>query len=163
MELQNLRDLFVEELADLYSAETQLVEAIPLMAQAASSTELRNSFQTHLGQTQNQINRLEQIFSQLGVSPSNKTCKGMRGIISEAQETIKENGNPNVKDAALIAQAQRVEHYEIAGYGSVRTYAQQLGENRAAELLQQTLNEEAETDKKLTQLAVEIVNAKAGS
>ena len=161
MKLETLRDLYVEQLNDLYSAENQLVQALPKMAKAASNTQLQNAFQSHLTQTKEHVRRLEQIFSQLGVKPKNQTCKGMEGLIKEGDEMIKMKGEPAAIDAGLIAVAQRVEHYEIAGYGCVRTYAAQLGEKQGATLLQQTLGEEGETDKKLTQLAETVINLEA--
>ncbi len=153
MMLNDLKDLFVQELRDLYDAEHQITRALPKMANAASSTELRKAFNNHLEQTQGQIQRLERIFTDMGVPPQGKKCKAMEGIISEGEEVISANGNPSVKDAALIAAAQRVEHYEIAGYGAVRTYAKELGHSDAASLLQKTLDEEGKTDDKLTSLA----------
>jgi ferritin-like metal-binding protein YciE len=156
MELSSLEDLFVEELKDLYSAETQLTKALPKMAKAATSKELRAGFEKHLKQTQDHVDRLEQIFNDLEVSPKGKKCQAMAGLIEEGSEVIEEDAEPEVKDAALIAAAQRVEHYEIAGYGCVRTYAKLLGNTDAMRLLQQTLDEEGETDKALTKLAESI-------
>src|SRR5215510_1982016 len=150
MELSSLEDLFVDELKDLYSAETQLLKAIPKMAKAAKSRELKAGFEKHLKQTEGHVDRLETIFEELEASPKGKKCKAMEGLIEEGAEVIEEDMAPDVKDAALIAAAQRVEHYEIAGYGCVRTYAKLLGEMDARDLLQQTLDEEAETDQKLT-------------
>ena len=161
MKLETLRDLYVEQLRDLYSAETQLVKALPKMAKAASHTELRSAFQQHLNQTEGHVQRIEQIFQQHGGKPTGQTCKGMEGLISEGEEMIKMKGDPAAIDAGLIAAAQRVEHYEIAGYGCVRTYAQLLGDTRGAQLLQQTLDEEGMTDKKLTQLAERVINLEA--
>jgi ferritin-like metal-binding protein YciE len=161
MKLESLRDLYVEQLQDLYSAETQLVEALPEMAKAASHAQLQAAFQEHLAQTQTQVRRLEQIFQQLGASPEGQTCKGMEGLIREGEEMIKARGDAAAIDAGLIAAAQRVEHYEIAGYGCVRTYARQLGEQQAVTLLQQTLEEEAQTDEQLTQLAEQVINVDA--
>jgi ferritin-like metal-binding protein YciE len=153
VELNSLDDLFVEQLNDLYSAENQLVEALPKMAKAASNKELKDGFQEHLKQTKEHVNRLEQIFDELGQKPGGVTCEAMEGLIKEGEEYVEEDMDENVRDAALIAAAQRVEHYEIAGYGTVRTYAKHLGNDKAAKLLQQTLDEEGETDKKLTKLA----------
>jgi ferritin-like metal-binding protein YciE len=153
MKLATLQDLYVDELKDLYSAETQILKALPQMAQAASAQELKSAFQEHEHQTREQVARLEQIFQKLEMEPKGKACKGMQGLLAEGQEFIQEQPEPDVMDAGLISMAQRVEHYEIAGYGSVRTYAQQLGLNEDADLLQQTLNEEGETDHKLTRLA----------
>ena len=156
MEINSLRELYVEELRDLYDAENQLIKALPKMAKEASSDELRQGLEEHLEQTRGQAERLEQIFEQLGEKPKGKRCKGMQGLIEEAQETVDEDMEEDTKDAAIIAAAQRVEHYEISGYGTARTYANLLGENEAAELLEETLNEEKETDQKLTQLAEQI-------
>jgi len=161
MKIESLRDLYVEQLHDLYSAETQLVEALPKMAKAASTPQLQNAFQEHLTQTKTHVQRIEQIFQKLGARPKDQTCKGMEGLIKEGSEMIKMKGEPAAIDAGLIAAAQRVEHYEIAGYGCVHTYAQQLGEQQDAQLLQQTLDEEGQTDKKLTQLAEQLINLEA--
>ncbi len=161
MKLNSLRDLYVEQLQDLYSAETQLVKALPKMQQAASNAELKQAFQRHLAQTEQQVQRLDQIFQQLGKKPGNHTCKAMEGLIKEGDEMIKMKGDPDVIDAGLIAAAQRVEHYEIAGYGCVRTYANQLGDQQGAMLLQQTLDEEGMTDKLLTQIAEQVINIEA--
>src|SRR5438874_4842677 len=148
MTLDTLKDLYVSELKDLYSAENQILKALPKMAKAAANPMLKGAFEEHLTQTRGQVQRLEQIFQQLGKSPGGKACKGMQGLIEEGEELLKEDAEPEVLDAGLIAAAQRVEHYEIAGYGTVRTYARQLGDANAAQLLQQTLDEEGETDKK---------------
>jgi ferritin-like metal-binding protein YciE len=153
MHLNTLRDLFVEELKDLYDAETQITKALPKMAAQASSPDLKMAFEEHLGQTQAQIHRLDRIFQQLGESPTGKTCKAMRGLIAEGEELMKHGADPDVMDAGLIGAAQKVEHYEIAGYGTARTYAQLLGEQEAATLLDQTAQEEGDTDHKLTALA----------
>ena len=161
MKIESLRDLYVEQLHDLYSAETQLVEALPKMAKAASHPQLQNAFQEHLTQTKTHVQRIEQIFQKLGAKPKDQTCKGMEGLIKEGSEMIKMKGEPAAIDAGLIAAAQRVEHYEIAGYGCVHTYAQQLGEQQDARLLQQTLDEEGQTDKKLSQLAEQLINLEA--
>jgi ferritin-like metal-binding protein YciE len=161
MELATLKDLFVEELQDLYSAETQITEALPKMAEAANAAELKRAFEQHLKQTEGQIERLEKIFEKLGEEPGGKECKGMAGLIEEGEELISEKPDPEVLDAGLIAAAQRVEHYEIAGYGTARTYAEELGEKEFARLLQTTLDEEGETDKKLTKLAEGCINQKA--
>ncbi|MEO7910815.1 MAG: ferritin-like domain-containing protein [Roseiflexaceae bacterium] len=161
MKLETLRDLYVEQLHDLYSAETQLVEALPKMAKAATNTQLQKAFTQHLTQTKGHVERLEQIFSQLGENTKGPTCKGMKGLISEGDEMIKTKGEPAAIDAGLIAAAQRVEHYEIAGYGCVRTYAHQLGDHTNEKLLQQTLDEEGAADQKLTQLAEEVINIEA--
>jgi ferritin-like metal-binding protein YciE len=161
MKLDSLQDLLVDELKDLYSAETQLVKALPKMAKAASSRDLRAAFEEHLKVTRAQVNRLEKVFKQVNASPKGKKCKAMEGLIEEGKEVMAEEGSPPVLDAALIGAAQRVEHYEMAGYGCVRTYAQQLGYTQAARLLQQTLDEEAEADKKLTALAESVINVEA--
>jgi ferritin-like metal-binding protein YciE len=156
MKLESLHELFVDELKDLYNAENQLTKALPKMVKAASSEELRTAFEHHLAETEHQVERLERIFKQLETSPKGKKCKAMAGLIEEGKEMIEMDGEDAVKDAALIAAAQRVEHYEIAGYGTVRTYAQLLGFDEAANLLQETLDEEAAADDKLTQLAQNI-------
>lgn len=163
VEYESLRDLFIKELHDLYSAEQQLTKALPKMAKAAASAKLREAFQSHLKETEGQVTRLERVFGLLGMSPKQEKCKAMAGLISEGDEWIKERAKPGVKDAGLIAAAQRVEHYEMAGYGCVRTYAELLGESEAARLLQETLDEEGAADKKLTQLSKRInVQARAG-
>jgi ferritin-like metal-binding protein YciE len=160
MKLETLHDLFVDELKDLYSAETQLTKALPKMAKAAISEELRSAFESHLAETRHQVERLEQIFELLSGSPRGKKCEAMKGLIEEGKEFIEMDMEDAVKDAALIAAAQRVEHYEIAGYGTVRTYAELLGLDEAVKLLQETLDEEAKADQKLTKLAKNInVNA----
>jgi ferritin-like metal-binding protein YciE len=156
MQENQLKELYVEELKDLYSAENQLVKAIPKMAKAATSEDLRAGFEEHLEQTKEHVARLERIFKALGESPKGKTCKGMQGLISEGSEMIEEDPEPEMLDAGLISAAQRVEHYEMAGYGCVATYAELLGENEAAQLLRTTLGEERETDEKLTELSKEI-------
>ena len=156
MKLNRLTHLYVEELKDLYSAENQLVKALPKMARASTSGDLRAGFEGHLEQTKEHVARLEKIFKALGESPNGKKCKGMEGLIKEGGELIEEDPAPEELDAGLISAAQRVEHYEIAGYGCVSTYAKILGEDQAVSLLRQTLEEEKETDKKLTQLAAQI-------
>lgn len=160
MKENQLKELYVEELKDLYSAEKQLVKALPKMAKAATSPDLRAGFEGHLEQTKGHVARLEKIFQALEESPDGKTCKGMEGLIKEGSEMIEEDPEAEQLDAGLISAAQRVEHYEIAGYGCVRTYAQLLGENEAVSLLEETLNEEKKTDTKLTQLA-EAINVEA--
>jgi ferritin-like metal-binding protein YciE len=160
MEHQALKELYVDELKDIYNAENQLVKALPKMAKAANSGELRTGFEEHLEQTRGHVQRLEQIFKELGEKPSGKKCKGMEGLVAEGQEMMGEDFEDDVMDAALISAAQRVEHYEIAAYGTVRTYAELLGEDTAVQLLEQTLEEEKETDQKLTDMASEI-NVKA--
>ncbi len=156
MKLASLEELFVDELKDLYSAETQLLKALPKMAKAATSRPLKSGFLKHLKQTERHVERLKKVCASLNVPPTGKTCHAMKGLIQEGQEVIDENAEPEVKDAALIAAAQRVEHYEIAGYGCVRTYANLLRNKAAVRLLQQTLDEEANTDKSLTALAKKI-------
>jgi ferritin-like metal-binding protein YciE len=156
MKMESIQDLFVKELQDLYSAENQIAEALPKMAEAASSEDLKAGFREHLKQTQGQIKRLEQIFEQLGNSAEGDTCRGMEGLLEEGEELMDEDADPEVLDAGLIAAAQKVEHYEIASYGTVRTYARLLGMNDAVQLLEQTLSEEKETDAKLTDLAEDI-------
>lgn len=157
-QFNNLNDLFVEQLQDLYDAEKRLTEALPMMRDAASSPQLKDAFQLHTAQTEQHARRLEQIFSQMGLEPKRETCAAMKGLIKEGSEMIDAEGDSHVKDAALIAAAQRVEHYEMAGYGSVRTFAQQLGLQDIARVLQQTLDEEGQTDQKLTQIAENAVN-----
>jgi ferritin-like metal-binding protein YciE len=152
MQLQTLRDLFEHEIGDLYSAETQLVAALPKMAQAASNEELRNAFNHHLEETRDHVRRLEEIRGQIGSTISDE-CEGMRGLIKEGEEILAGSGEPVVKDAALISAAQRVEHYEIAGYGTARTLADELDLDGAKDLLDQTLDEESNADKLLTKIA----------
>ena len=161
MAKDSLRELYVNELKDLYNAETQLVKALPKMAKAASNAELRQGFEEHLRQTSEHVSRLEQIFDLLGEKPTGKKCLGMEGLVKEGAETISEDYEDALMDAAIIGAAQRVEHYEIAGYGTVRAFAELLGENEHVSLLEQTLEEEKETDEKLTQLAKRI-NSQAG-
>jgi ferritin-like metal-binding protein YciE len=156
MKTNKLKHLYVEELKDLYSAENQLVKALPKMAKAASSEDLRSGFEEHLEQTKEHVARLEKILKALGESPKGKHCNGMEGLIKEGSELIEEDPGPEELDAGLISAAQRVEHYEMAGYGCVSTYAQLLEDDHAASLLKQTLEEERETDKKLTQLSQHI-------
>ena len=161
MEIDSLQKLYMEELKDLYSAEKQLVQALPRMAKKASNPQLRAAFEEHLEVTKTHVARLEQIFERLERSPRGKKCKGMEGLIEEGKEMMQEDMEPEVLDAALISAAQKVEHYEIASYGTVRTYARILGEEGDAKLLQKTLDEEGEADKKLTQLAESSVNVEA--
>jgi ferritin-like metal-binding protein YciE len=151
--LQSMEKLFIHELKDIYSAEKQLLKALPKMAKAASNDKLREGFETHLKETEEHVNRIEQIFEDLDGKPSGVKCEGMAGLIEEGEEVVEADGDDAVKDAALIAAAQKVEHYEIASYGTVRTMAGQLGYTKAQELLQQTLQEEAMTDEKLSKLA----------
>jgi ferritin-like metal-binding protein YciE len=161
MEINDLQDLFVEDLRDLYSAENQLLKALPKMAKAASSPDLKQAFEMHIEETKGQVERLQQIFQQLGEKPTGKKCAAMEGLIEESKELLSEDIADDVLDAGLIGAAQKVEHYEIAGYGTVRTYAKLLGNREAAQLLQQTLDEEGATDKKLTKLAVSHINLEA--
>jgi len=161
MAIKSLHDLYVDELRDLYSAENQLLKALPKMAKAASSPQLRAAFTEHLEVTRGQVERLETIFEALGKKAKGKKCVAMEGLIEEAKELLDEDAPASVLDAGLIMAAQKVEHYEMAGYGTVRTFAQRLGETRAAQLLQETLAEEKEADEKLTQLAETVVNAQA--
>lgn len=162
MKLNTLQDLYFDELKDLYNAEGQLLKALPKMAEKASSAQLRKAFERHLKETETHVERLVQIFEELNVSPKGKKCKAMEGLLAEGKELLEQDdADPSVMDAALIGSAQRVEHYEMAGYGCARTYARLLGYDDAAELLQQTLDEEGETDKKLTQLAESTINVEA--
>jgi ferritin-like metal-binding protein YciE len=153
--------LFLDQIEDLYDAERRLVKALPLMANAAHNQSLKSVFQQHLRETENHVSRLEQVFQIMGGTARPKTCVAMKGLISEGQEAIDATGDPDVKDAALIAAAQRVEHYEIAGYGTARTFAQRLDRDNAAQLLQETLDEAKAADEKLTQLAESTINRKA--
>jgi ferritin-like metal-binding protein YciE len=159
--MNSLYDLYVDELKDLYSAENQILKALPKMAKKASSEELKEAFNEHLEVTRKQVERLDQIFSELEVTPRGKKCKAMEGLIEEGKEVLQEDGEPAVIDAALIACAQRIEHYEMAGYGCVRTYARLLNFGDAEKLLQETLDEEAEADEKLTQVADSAINIEA--
>jgi ferritin-like metal-binding protein YciE len=161
MKLDTLQKLYTNELRDLYNAENQLLKALPKMAKAASSEELKNAFEKHLEQTKSHVERLEQVFEELDEKPKGKTCRAMKGLVEEGSEILKEDGDESVLDAGIIVAAQKVEHYEIAGYGSVRTFAHLLGQNKAAELLQTTLNEESETNEILNRLAESIVNPEA--
>ena len=163
MAIATLHDLYVEELKDLYNAEHQILKALPKMAKAASHEELAQAFKDHLAETKTQVERLEKIFKKLGVSPKGKHCKAMEGLLEEGKDIMAEDAEPAVLDAALIASAQRVEHYEMAGYGCVRTFARLLGYDEAADLLQETLDEEGSTDKHLTDLAESVINAEAVS
>ena len=160
MEIDTLKDLYVEELKDLYSAEKQLVKALPKMAKAAKDKELQQAFRNHLKETEQHVARIEQICQSLGVTPRGKKCVGMEGLIEEGNEMINE-ANPESLDSGLISKAQHVEHYEMAGYGTVRTYALQLGYDDQAQLLQQTLDEEGKADHLLTELAEAGINLEA--
>lgn len=161
MAVKSLNDLFVEELRDMYHAEKQLARALPKMAKAASSEKLRDAFVTHTEQTKGQIERLQDVFESIGSPARAKRCEAMEGLIEEAQEMLEEDISDQLLDVALIASAQKVEHYEIAGYGTLRTLAQQLGYSEAAALLEQTLNEEKQTDELLNEIALNDVNQKA--
>jgi ferritin-like metal-binding protein YciE len=163
VKLDSLNKLFIHELKDLYSAETQLVEALPKMAEAASSPKLQQAFKMHLEQTQGHVKRIEQIFQDLKHEPTGEKCKGMEGLIKEGESLIKQKKemDPDVLDAGLIGAAQRVEHYEIAGYGTVTAFAKLMGKENFASLLHQTLEEEKNTDEKLTQLAESAINQEA--
>jgi ferritin-like metal-binding protein YciE len=156
VKISSLQELYVDELRDLYDAENQLTKALPKMAEGATSDELRQGFEEHLEQTRGHVQRLEEIFERLGEKPKGKKCKAMEGLIKEGSEVLDEDMEENTHDAAIIGAAQRVEHYEIAGYGTARTHAELLGRNEDVELLEQTLDEEKETDEKLTQLASNI-------
>lgn len=161
MEMDHLQDLLIDQLKDLYNAEGQLIKALPRMAKAASHPQLRSAFEKHLKETQGHVTRLEKVFESFGAKARGKKCLAMEGIIAEGKELLDEDAEPDVLDAGLIGAAQKVEHYEIATYGTVRTYARLLGNNQAATLLQQTLDEEGNTDKKLTQLAESLINIEA--
>jgi ferritin-like metal-binding protein YciE len=161
MSMDSLKDLYVEQLRDLYSAENQILKALPMMAERAHNPELKSAFQEHERVTHDQVKRLEAIFDGMGEKPGGHHCRGMEGLLKEGQEMLKEKGDPDTIDAGLIAAAQRVEHYEIAGYGCVRTYADRLGMADHARTLQQTLDEEGDTDHRLTGLAERIINPRA--
>jgi ferritin-like metal-binding protein YciE len=161
MELQTLKDLYIKELKDLYSAEKQIIRALPKMVKAASNEQLASGFKEHLEQTKEQAVRLEEILKSHGQSTRGPKCKGMEGVLKDGEEMIKEEADDEVRDAGLISAAQHVEHYEMAGYGCARTYAKLVGDKNGAELLQKTLAEESETDKKLTKLATSVINVAA--
>ena len=158
MKLDTLKTLYIDELRDLYNAENQLIKALPKMAKAASSEELQDAFEKHLEQTKTHVERLEEVFEEIDEKPKGKTCKAMKGLIEEGSEILHEDGEESVIDAGIIVAAQKVEHYEIASYGSVRTFAQLLGKDSSAELLQTTLDEESEANELLNKLAEDIVN-----
>jgi len=160
MKLETMKELLLDELQDLYSAETQITKALPKMAKNSSSPELKQAFESHLQETEGHVQRLEKIFKHMKESAKGKTCEGMKGLLKEGEERIKEGGEPEVLDAGLISAAQRVEHYEIAAYGSARTYAELLNENEVARLLDETLAEEKSADQKLTKIS-KSVNIKA--
>lgn len=159
--LNNLQDLFVHELKDLYSAEQQILQALPKMARATEHTELRRAFEEHEQMTRDQVSRLDMIADDLGLDLRGHKCKGIEGIIKEGEDLLGSRADPDVMDAGLIGSAQRVEHYEMAGYGTARTFARRLGHDRAAQLLQQTLDEEGQTDQRLTSIAEGMVNRDA--
>jgi ferritin-like metal-binding protein YciE len=161
MKINDLHELYIDQLKDLYSAEKQIIQALPKMMKAAQSTDLRQAFEDHLAVTKQQLERLDRVFEKMGATPGRKKCVGMEGVLKEADEFLGQSVSPDVMDAGLIANAQRVEHYEIAAYGTVRTFANMMGDNEAAQMLQQTLNEEGETDKKLTQIAERNANPEA--
>jgi ferritin-like metal-binding protein YciE len=160
-EKESLQKLYVEQLRDLWSAESQILDALPKMIQKTKHAELKRGFQEHYQQTEQQVQRLEEIFKQLGEDPEGHECQGMKGLLKEGEEAIEEFKDSDVLDAALIAAAQRVEHYEMAGYGCARTYAHMLGLTEQSALLQRTLDEEGDTDHKLTDLAETVVNIDA--
>jgi len=159
--LKNLNDLLMHELKDLYSAERQITKALPKMIKAADNADLRQALEDHLAETEEQIGRLDTIFGQLEISGRGMKCKAMEGLLEEGKSILEEEMDEEVRDAAIISAAQRVEHYEIAGYGCARTFAQRLGHSEIANLLQQTLDEEKAADEKLTQIAIDRVNAEA--
>jgi ferritin-like metal-binding protein YciE len=161
MQIDSLKKLYISELQDIFSAENQILEALPKMVTQASSRELKNALNEHLDMTKKQIGRLKEIFKNMNEKPSGQKCKGMEGIIQEGEQTLQMAKDPEVKNALIIASAQRVEHYEISAYGTVRTYAEIIGDEDARDLLQTTLEEEKETDKKLTELAVNSINVEA--
>jgi ferritin-like metal-binding protein YciE len=161
MKLDNLSKLYINELRDLYNAEMQLLKALPKMAKAASSEELKDAFEKHLEQTKSHVERLDEVFEEIGEKPKGKTCQAMKGLIEEGSHMLEADGEESVIDAGIIVAAQKVEHYEIASYGSVRTFAQLLGKNQSAELLQATLDEESEANELLNKLAEDIVNPEA--
>lgn len=159
--IRTFEDLFIDELKDLYNAEQQLTRALPKMAKAASTPELKQAFETHLAETREQVHRLEQVFEEIGAAAKGKTCQAMKGLIEEGKELLDEGMENEVLDAGLIGAAQRVEHYEIAAYGTARTMAETLGHKKAVKLLDQTLREEKAADEKLTRIAESVVNARA--
>ena len=163
MEMETMKDLYVDELKDLYSAENQILKALPRMIKVSSHPQLKKAFATHERQTREHVKRLERICKQLGVSPKGKKCDGMEGLLKEGKNLIAEKPEPDVLDAGLLSAAQHVEHYEMAGYGTVRTWARLLGYEDQAELLQRTLNEEGETDHLLTAIAESAINIDADS
>jgi ferritin-like metal-binding protein YciE len=161
MKMETLQELYVEQLRDIYDAENQLMKALPKMAKEASNEELKAAFEQHLEQTEEQITRLDQIFEELGEKSKGHKCKAMAGLVEEGKEMMQEDADPDVMDAGLICAAQKIEHYEIATYGCLRTYAEMLGFDEQADLLQETLDEEKDTDENLTELAVSCINLEA--
>jgi ferritin-like metal-binding protein YciE len=161
MTMDSLQELYLEQLQDVYDAEKQLTKALPKMAKTATNEELKAAFEQHLEQTQEHVSRLERIFEELGEKPKGKKCKAMQGLIEEGKEMMEEDATEDVMDAGLICAAQKVEHYEIASYGCLRTYAEMLGFDDQADLLQETLDEEKDTDENLTELAVSCINLEA--
>lgn len=161
MQLETLHDLYLTELRDLYSAENQIVKALPKVIEKTTNPELRQALESHLEETRGHVTRLEEVFQMHGEEAKKQKCKGMQGVLDEGEEMLGYDAPPEVRDAAIISACQRVEHYEMAAYGSVRTYAEQMGHERAAALLQQTLDEEKEADEKLTDIAESRVNIEA--
>lgn len=163
MTIDSLHDLYLEQLRDVYNAENQLIDALPEMVEMSSNEELTQAFREHLDETREHRERLERLFSDLGEDPTGEKCEGMEGLIREAKEIVQEGRDADAVDAALITQAQRIEHYEIAAYGSVRTYAQQLDRNNDVDVLNTTLDEEKAADRELTEIAEQVVNPKAAA
>lgn len=161
MKIETMNDLFLEQIEDLYDAEERLVKALPKMAQNSSSDQLRQAFEMHLQQTKGHVERLERVFQEIGKKAKGQTCDAMKGLIDEGEDVISDVKEPSVRDAGLIAAGNRVEHYEIAAYGSAKAFARMLGLSRAASLLEQTLQEEKEADQKLTSLAENMINSRA--
>ena len=161
MQMESLQELLIHDLRDLYSAENQLLKAMPRMAKKATNPQLRKAIETHMKETEVHVQRLQKVFEKLGKKPTGKKCQAMEGLIEEAKEAMGEDMDEDTMDAALIAVAQKVEHYEIAGYGTTRTWANQLGDSDTARVLQQTLDEEGKTDKLLTELAESSINIEA--
>ena len=163
MKLENLEKLYLDELKDIYDAEHQILKALPKMAKKAAARDLQRAFEDHQKQTEGQVQRLEKVFDRLGKKATRKTCKGVKGLIEEGEEYVKATGDEDTIDASLISAAQRVEHYEMAAYGTLRTYAEILGHDEQARLLQQTLDEEEKTDQRLTKLAQSGINVQAAA
>ena len=161
MKMETLQELYVEQLKDVYDAENQILKALPKMAKTATHEELKAAFEQHLEQTQEHVSRLEQIFEELGEKSKGKKCEAMKGLIEEGKQMMEEDADEDVMDAGLICAAQKIEHYEIATYGCLRTYAEMLGFDDQADLLQETLDEEKDTDDNLTELAVSVINIEA--